>query len=55
MNDKINRQLRQEKADVGKEVKCLLFGAPGSGKSTFLKQMRILYGGGYSVDDKKVQ
>ena len=46
----IDRQLKQH--DRGKhwtrEMKVLLLGAGESGKSTFLKQMRIIHGGDYS-------
>ena len=35
------------------QLKCLLVGTPGSGKSTFLKQLKILCGGGYSPEERK--
>lgn len=32
---------------------CLFLGTGESGKSTFIKQMRIIHGTGYSEEDKK--
>jgi len=34
-------------------VKLLLLGAGESGKSTFVKQMKIIHGDGYSIDELK--
>lgn len=34
-------------------VLCALTGTGESGKSTFIKQMRIIHGSGYSDDDKR--
>ena len=50
----IERQLRQDDRvkNWKKEVKILLLGAGESGKSTFLKQMRIIHGEDYSVEDR---
>ncbi|KAF5915665.1 hypothetical protein HPG69_005600 [Diceros bicornis minor] len=44
--------LEQKKRDRG-ELKLLLLGTGESGKSTFIKQMRIIHGAGYSEEDRK--
>ena len=44
----IDRQLAQEKKNLRQEIKILLLGAGESGKSTFIKQMRIIHGEDYS-------
>lgn len=48
----IDRQLAQEKKSLKQEIKILLLGAGESGKSTFLKQMRIIHGDDYSEEDR---
>ena len=48
----IDRQLAQEKKSLKQEIKILLLGAGESGKSTFLKQMRIIHGNDYSEQDR---
>lgn len=53
INAEIDRQLRKDKRDARRELKLLLLGTGESGKSTFIKQMRIIHGAGYSDDDKK--
>ncbi|KAG1678550.1 Guanine nucleotide-binding protein G(q) subunit alpha [Nymphon striatum] len=53
INQEIERQLRKDKRDARRELKLLLLGTGESGKSTFIKQMRIIHGSGYSDDDKK--
>ncbi|XP_029573531.1 guanine nucleotide-binding protein subunit alpha-14-like [Salmo trutta] len=53
INQEIDRQLRQDKKDSGSELKLLLLGTGESGKSTFIKQMRIIHGAGYSEEDKR--
>jgi len=53
INQEIERQLRRDKKDARRELKLLLLGTGESGKSTFIKQMRIIHGAGYSEDDKR--
>jgi GTPase SAR1 family protein len=53
IDKRINRELRKYKHQSRKEFKLLLLGTGESGKSTFIKQMRIIHGKGYSNDDKK--
>ena len=48
----IDRQLQQEKRNLKQEIKILLLGAGESGKSTFIKQMRIIHGEDYSEQDR---
>lgn len=53
INQEIEKQLRKDKRDARRELKLLLLGTGESGKSTFIKQMRIIHGAGYSDEDKK--
>ncbi|XP_077416489.1 guanine nucleotide-binding protein G(q) subunit alpha-like isoform X2 [Vanacampus margaritifer] len=53
INAEIERQLRRDKKNCRRELKLLLLGTGESGKSTFIKQMRIIHGGGYSEEDKR--
>lgn len=48
----IDRQLQQEKKNLKQEIKILLLGAGESGKTTFIKQMRIIHGEDYSEQDR---
>ncbi|XP_008324493.1 guanine nucleotide-binding protein G(q) subunit alpha-like [Cynoglossus semilaevis] len=53
INDEIERHLRRDKKDSLREFKLLLLGTGESGKSTFIKQMRIIHGRGYSDEDRR--
>lgn len=48
----IDKQLQQEKRNLRQEIKILLLGAGESGKSTFIKQMRIIHGEDFSESDR---
>ncbi|XP_018417182.1 PREDICTED: guanine nucleotide-binding protein subunit alpha-11-like [Nanorana parkeri] len=50
----INRMLKFHKSRDRRELKILLLGTGESGKSTFIKQMRIIHGTGFSVEDRKM-
>uniref|UniRef100_A0A2K6DFK7 Uncharacterized protein n=1 Tax=Macaca nemestrina TaxID=9545 RepID=A0A2K6DFK7_MACNE len=50
----IEQQLRRDKRVACRELKLLLLRTGESGKSTFIKQMRIIHGSGYSNEDKRV-
>eukprot|EP00118_Oscarella_pearsei_P024958 m.307204 g.307204 ORF g.307204 m.307204 type:complete len:355 (+) comp42013_c0_seq1:57-1121(+) len=47
----IDKQLRTEGEKASREVKLLLLGAGESGKSTIVKQMKIIHENGYSKDE----
>ncbi|XP_076014575.1 guanine nucleotide-binding protein G(q) subunit alpha-like [Genypterus blacodes] len=53
INHEIERQLRRDKKDSWREYKLLLLGTGESGKSTFIKQMRIIHGRGFSEEEKR--
>ena len=48
----IDRQLQEERKNLRKEIKILLLGADESGKSSFVKQMRIIHGEDFSKSDR---
>ena len=50
-SDQIDRELLKQASAKEDIVKLLLLGAGESGKSTFIKQMKIIYGDGYSTDE----
>ena len=49
----IDEELQDDREMAKKEVKLLLLGAGESGKSTIVKQMRIIHCNGYSTDECK--
>ncbi|XP_037548545.1 guanine nucleotide-binding protein G(q) subunit alpha [Nematolebias whitei] len=53
INDEIERQLRKDEKQSHREFKLLMLGTGESGKSTFIKQMRIIHGRGYSDEDRR--
>ena len=53
INKQIDDELHKELRDGSREMKILLLGTAGSGKTTFMKQMKIRYGSGYSMEEKQ--
>ncbi|KAK3863079.1 hypothetical protein Pcinc_031109 [Petrolisthes cinctipes] len=52
-NKKINKQIQQDKQVYRATHRLLLLGAGESGKSTIVKQMRILHVDGFSEEEKR--
>lgn len=53
IDQEINKILMEQKKRDRGELKLLLLGTGESGKSTFIKQMRIIHGAGYSEEDRR--
>jgi len=53
VNAQIEKQLKRDQSLESKSMKLLLLGTGESGKSTFIKQMRIIHGDGYSNLEKQ--
>ena len=51
ISNMIDEELQTDREKGKKTVKILLLGAGESGKSTIVKQMRIIHGNGYSPDE----
>ncbi|KAK2801981.1 Guanine nucleotide-binding protein subunit alpha [Emmonsiellopsis sp. PD_5] len=52
-NEEIENQLKRDKMLQRNEIKMLLLGAGESGKSTILKQMKLINEGSYSQDERE--
>ncbi|KAI5302946.1 hypothetical protein KEM56_000191 [Ascosphaera pollenicola] len=52
-NANIERMIRSDKKIADRTVKILLLGAGESGKSTIIKQMRIIHAGGFPHDERQ--
>ncbi|XP_004714446.1 guanine nucleotide-binding protein subunit alpha-15 [Echinops telfairi] len=53
IDQEINKILLDQKRRDRGELKLLLLGPGESGKSTFIKQMRIIHGAGYSEEERR--
>uniref|UniRef100_A0A672JZ71 Guanine nucleotide-binding protein subunit alpha n=1 Tax=Sinocyclocheilus grahami TaxID=75366 RepID=A0A672JZ71_SINGR len=53
IHNEIKRILADQKKRERREIKVLLLGTGESGKTTFIKQMRIIHGKGFSEDDRR--
>lgn len=51
-NDEIENQLKRDRLLAKNEIKMLLLGAGESGKSTVLKQMKLIHHGGYNDQER---
>ncbi len=52
MDDMISKELREEKKRRQREHRVLLLGCGEAGKSTFIKQMRIIHSGGFTTAER---
>ncbi|XP_029004458.1 guanine nucleotide-binding protein subunit alpha-11-like [Betta splendens] len=53
LDREIQRILKDQKKRMRKEIKVLLLGTGESGKTTFIRQMRIIHGRGFSEEERR--
>ncbi|WAQ90030.1 hypothetical protein PtA15_12A15 [Puccinia triticina] len=53
VNAQIESQIKRDKISLRNEIKMLLLGAGESGKSTILKQMKLIHEGSYTNDERE--
>ncbi|KAJ5887911.1 hypothetical protein N7495_007952 [Penicillium taxi] len=51
-NARIDRSIKSDKKNMDRTIKILLLGAGESGKSTIIKQMRIIHSGGFPDEER---
>eukprot|EP01156_Anaeramoeba_ignava_P024165 Anaeramoba_ignava/c408_g1_i1.p1 GENE.c408_g1_i1~~c408_g1_i1.p1 ORF type:complete len:188 (+),score=65.89 c408_g1_i1:79-642(+) len=54
INEQIENQLRKDQDLINEDIKLLLLGAGDSGKSTIVKQMKILFLNGFTSKEKEM-
>ncbi|KAJ3436845.1 g protein alpha i subunit [Anaeramoeba flamelloides] len=53
-NKRLEKEFAQDNEELNKEIKILVLGTGDSGKSTFVKQMQILYKEGFNESEKEL-
>jgi len=53
INSEIERQIKKDRREAKKQYKILLLGAGESGKSTFIRHMRIIHGDGFGQKERE--
>ncbi|CAO3644211.1 unnamed protein product [Cunninghamella blakesleeana] len=52
-HQEIETQIKRDRAHLKSEIKMLLLGAGESGKSTILKQMKLIHDGGFTAEERE--
>ncbi|KAI9246908.1 G-alpha protein [Phascolomyces articulosus] len=52
-SNQIDSQIKRDRVNLRSEIKMLLLGAGESGKSTILKQMKLIHDGGYTSEERE--